>query len=211
MSTQPFEASFAIVTPDTYVTACPTCSALADVSQSPWCDCVTKERTPVCEACGECRCKRPARERLEFRMRAPKSILGLFKQPAPQLAIAPALKAPLVMLVDDDEEIRLIGSHVIRKLGYRCITAQSGPEALAMVAGEQPSVVITDALMPKMDGRDLCRFIKRSSDAKVVIMTALYTAPHYKYEAFKTYGADGYLAKPIDFTALQSTLERLTA
>jgi CheY-like chemotaxis protein len=211
MSAQPFEPSFSIVTPDTYVTACPSCSALADASQSPWCDCVTKERTPVCEACGECRCKRPAKERLEFRMRAPKSLMSLFKQPAPQLTIAPALKAPLVMLVDDDEEIRLIGSHVIRKLGYRCITAGSGPEALVMVAGEQPAVVITDALMPKMDGRDLCRFIKKSSDAKVVIMTALYTAPHYKYEAFKSYGADGYLAKPIDFTALQSTLERLMA
>jgi CheY-like chemotaxis protein len=210
MSTQPFEETFAIITPDSYITPCPTCSVRTDASQSSWCDCVTKERTPVCPSCGECRCKRSSKERLEFRMSAPKSLLKLFKQ-APQLTIAPAIKAPLVMLVDDDEEIRLIGAHVIRKLGYRCVTAENGPEALALVAGEQPAIVITDALMPKMDGRDLCRFIKKSSDAKVVIMTALYTAAHYKYEAFKTYGADAYLAKPIDFAALQSTLERLTA
>jgi two-component system phosphate regulon response regulator PhoB len=123
--------------------------------------------------------------------------------------MAVATKAPLVLLVDDDEEIRAIGSHVIPRLGFRCATATNGPEALAMMAEEEPVIVITDALMPKMDGRELCRFVKRSSSAKVVIMTSLYTAAHYKYEAFKRFGADEYLAKPIDFAALQATLQRL--
>ena len=208
MTTQPFpESAFAIVPPDRYFSACPSCDNVEDVTLAPWCDCVTRERTPVCTICGECRCRRPAVERLDFWSRAPLSM----KSARTPNAAAPrtAAKAPLVMLVDDDEEIRLIGRHVVEKLGYRCVTAENGPAALAMMAAEEPRVVITDALMPKMDGRDLCRFVKRSSRAKVVLMTSVYTAPRYKHEAFKTFGADGFLAKPIDFAALQATLERL--
>ncbi|HWS70962.1 MAG TPA: response regulator [Thermoanaerobaculia bacterium] len=208
MTAQPFsENSFSIVGPDRYLAACPSCTAVSDVSQSPWCGCVTRERTPVCTSCGECRCKRPAVERLDFWSRAPESMKSA-RTPAPRSTLR-AAQAPLVMVVDDDEEIRLVAQHVIEKLGYRCTTAASGAEALAMMAVEEPKVVITDALMPKMDGRDLCRFVKRSSQARVVIMTSIYTAPRYKYEAYKTFAADDYLAKPIDFAALQATLGRL--
>jgi CheY-like chemotaxis protein len=209
LTAQPFPEtpSFAIVGPDRYLAACPACATVSDVSLSPWCDCVTRERTPVCTSCGQCRCKRPAIERLDFWSRAPQS-LRAGRMPAARTTLREA-RAPLVLIVDDDEEIRLIGQHVLEKLGYRCTTAASGADALAMIAAEEPQVVITDALMPKMDGRDLCRFVKRSSKAKVVIMTSIYTAPRYKYEAYKKFGADDYLAKPIDFAALQATLERL--
>lgn len=210
MNTRVFaEPTFAIVGGDHYFAACPSCDSVTDVTQSPWCSCVTRERTPVCSVCGECRCRRSAAERLDFWMRAPESMRRDHTPSAP--AQKTAAKAPLVMVVDDDEEIRLIARHVVEQLGYRCVTAANGPEALAMMAAEEPRVVITDALMPKMDGRDLCRFVKRSSEAKVVLMTSVYTAPRYKYEAFKTYGADDYLAKPIDFASLQATLTRLVA
>lgn len=211
MTAQPFpETTFSIIRPDRYMATCPSCSAVSDVSLSPWCDCVTRERTPVCISCGQCLCKRPAIERVNFWSRAPQSMKSA-RTPELRSTTLREVQAPLVMVVDDDEEIRLIAQHVIEKLGYRCTTAASGSEALAMIAAEEPKVVITDALMPKMDGRDLCRFVKRSSAAKVVIMTSVYTAPRYKHEAFKTFAADDYLAKPIDFAALQATLERLLA
>ncbi|HSY49105.1 MAG TPA: response regulator [Thermoanaerobaculia bacterium] len=156
-------------------------------------------------------CKLPAARLRAFWEAAPASMLARRqRRPALQIVRAQAApRSPLVLLVDDDEEIRAIGSHVIGRLGYRCLTASNGPEALALIALEEPALVITDALMPKMDGRELCRLIKRSSSARVVVMTSLYTAPRYKYEAFREFGADEYLAKPIDFEALQETLRRL--
>jgi YesN/AraC family two-component response regulator len=81
---------------------------------------------------------------------------------------------------------------------------------LALVDQHPPRLVITDALMPKMDGRELCRQIKDLDlGVKVIIMTSLYTAPHYKYEAYKQFHADGYLPKPIDFEELHKMMERL--
>jgi len=203
--------AFAIVTDDSYVLACPSCGVVSDAALALWCDCLTKERTPRCTSCGRCLCKLGVEQRRRFWGGAPPSMhtrrRSEMRQHSP--AVAVATKAPLVLLVDDDEEIRAIGSHVISRLGFRCATATNGPEALVMMAVEEPAIVITDALMPQMDGRELCRFVKRSSSAKVVIMTSLYTAAHYKYEAFKRFGADEYLAKPIDFAALQATLQRL--
>jgi len=203
--------AFAIVSPESYVTACPSCGAISDMAEALLCDCLTREHTPVCPSCGGCFCKLPRAKLRAFWEAAPPAMLARhLRKPTLRIVRTPVTsKAPLVMLVDDDDEIRSIGEHVISRLGYRCVTASNGPEALALMAVDEPALVLTDALMPKMDGRDLCRFIKKSSSAKVVIMTSLYTAPHYKYEAFKSFGADDYLAKPIDFTALQETLHRL--
>jgi CheY-like chemotaxis protein len=203
--------AFALVNHDSYVVACPSCGVASDMTRALPCDCLSKEQTPICPACGNCICKLPAAKRRAFWEAAPASML-VQRLRKPSLRIVPppvAPKAALVMLVDDDEEIRAIGTHVIGRLGYRCVAAANGPEALALMAVEEPALVITDALMPKMDGRELCRFIKKSSPTKVVIMTSLYTAPRYKYEAYKRFGADEYLAKPIDFSELQETLRRL--
>lgn len=210
MSAQPFEETFAIVKRDAWQDACPTCAATADLTQSPWCACVTRERTPVCAACGQCRCNLPAAERRAFWLRAPQALQDRRREATRNLrTVSSKPHAPLVLLVDDDEEIRTIGVHVIEKLGYRCQTAASGPEALVLMTRHEPQLVITDALMPKMDGRELCRYVKKTCDAKVVIMTSIYTSPRYKYEALKTFGADAYLPKPVDFGVLQATLEKL--
>jgi CheY-like chemotaxis protein len=203
--------AFAIVNGDAYPVACPSCHVVSDLAQALFCDCLSKERTPVCGSCGGCFCKLTGAKRHEFWDAAPASIQAQrLRKPLVQ-AVPPlaAPKAPLVMLVDDDEEIRAIGAHVISRYGFRCVTAANGPEALGLMALEEPALVITDALMPKMDGRELCRFVKRSSAAKVLIMTSLYTAPRYKYEAYKQFGADEYLAKPIDFAVLETALHRL--
>lgn len=117
---------------------------------------------------------------------------------------------PTVLIVDDDEEIREIAAYIVTQLGYRAITVDNPTTALDEVERHRPDVVITDALMPRLDGRELCRLIKGAfTGTKVVIMTSLYTAPHYKYEAFRNFKADEYLPKPIDFTQLRDVLARL--
>lgn len=79
-----------------------------------------------------------------------------------------------------------------------------------MMKTVRPGLVLTDALMPKVDGRQLCRFIKADfPSVRVVIMTALYTSIRYRHEALKTFHADDYVAKPIDFQKLMDVVGRL--
>jgi CheY-like chemotaxis protein len=119
---------------------------------------------------------------------------------------------PTVLIVDDDEEIRLIAEYTIQQMGYRVMTAAGPEEALATVDRSRPDIVLTDALMPRIDGRQLCRLIKAiDSSIKVVVMTALYKGSRYRLEALSTYHADEYLAKPIDFDRLQQVLGQLAA
>ena len=121
-------------------------------------------------------------------------------------------KSETVLIVDDDEEIRLIAEYTIQKLGYRTITASEAEEALAVVEESKPDIVITDALMPKIDGRQLCRLIKMSHPStKVIVMSGLYTKSQYRTEALHQYHADEYLAKPINFERLRTVLQNLSS
>jgi DNA-binding response OmpR family regulator len=130
-------------------------------------------------------------------------------------AIGAAGAAPsqsTVLIVDDDEEIRLIAQYSAQQMGYRTRTAGNAEEALASIASSRPDIVLTDALMPKVDGRQLCRLIKMEDPSiRVVIMTSLYTSTRNRIEALNEFGADEYLAKPIDFDRLRQVLQKLSA
>lgn len=117
-----------------------------------------------------------------------------------------------VLIVDDDVEIREIVTDVLATSGYETFTAARTDEALWLIEEHAPDFVITDALMPGGDGRELCRIVKsdkRLAKTKVIIMTSLYKSPRYKYEAFRTFKADDYLLKPVDFPQLLAALGRL--
>ena len=119
---------------------------------------------------------------------------------------------PSVLIVDDDEEIRFIVGDVLGASGFKTIMAARADEAMRMIEEMAPDVVITDALMPGGDGRELCRRVKTTpglARTKVIVMTSLYKLPHYKYEAYKQFKADEYLLKPVDFPQLLHTLNRL--
>ena len=115
-----------------------------------------------------------------------------------------------VLIVDDDEEIRLIAEYTVQRMGYRTRTAANAEEALEIVKSSHPDIVLTDALMPRIDGRQLCRMIKGiDSSIKVVVMTSLYTTSRYRVEAIHSFQADDFLAKPINFVKLEQVLHQL--
>jgi DNA-binding response OmpR family regulator len=116
-----------------------------------------------------------------------------------------------VLIVDDDEEIRLIAEFSLQQMGYRTLSAANAEEALILVEQTRPDVVVTDALMPKVDGRQLCRLIKMVDPAiKVIIMSSLYTSSRYRIEALHSYRADEYMHKPIDFGILRQLLAKVS-
>jgi CheY-like chemotaxis protein len=122
-----------------------------------------------------------------------------------------AVRRPLVLIVDDEIDIRKVAFAAISELGYQAIVAASGEEGIEVARTYKPDLILTDAFMPKMDGREMCRRIKANPDtarARVVVMTSLYTASRYKYEAFKEFQADDYLPKPLEFQALRELLEK---
>jgi CheY-like chemotaxis protein len=196
-----------------YVIRCHSCARGYDALRAQLCKCVVKRPTTACPSCGACLCNASETATNGFWRDAPPEMLERVRRDRralPSVIPAASGEAPAVMVVDDDEEIRLVAAHVITSFGYRVIAASGAEQALQLLETERPSIVLTDAFMPKVDGRQLCKMIKlRSPRVKVVIMTSLYRAPRYKTEAFRTFHADGYLTKPINFSELEEVLRRL--
>jgi CheY-like chemotaxis protein len=118
---------------------------------------------------------------------------------------------PLVLVVEDEKEIQRVAVSVIEALGYGLVLARDGQEGLDLAREYKPDLVLTDALMPKLDGREMARQLKQSPETaqiKIVVMTALYTSVKYQQEAYRAFKVDGYLTKPLEFEDLRATLEK---
>ena len=106
--------------------------------------------------------------------------------PNPDPGAAPR---PLCLVVDDEKDIQRVASRVIESLGYGLVLARDGEEGLALARLYRPQLVLTDALMPRLDGREMGRRIKADPECgtpKVVVMTALYTNMKYKTEGYRS-------------------------
>src|SRR6185369_10978232 len=105
-----------------------------------------------------------------------------------------------ILIVDDTEENLYLLEALLRGHGYEIRTAKNGMEALARTAESRPDLIISDILMPKMDGFALCRHWKADAALKnipFVFYTATYTDT--KDEKFALgLGADMFIVKPTD-------------
>jgi two-component system response regulator AtoC len=100
-----------------------------------------------------------------------------------------------VLVVDDEENLRLVLKTLLKRQGYEVETAASGEEALALVDAFGPDFILTDVRMPKMGGLDLLATLKaKGSDATVIVMSA-YGNVDLALEAMKA-GAYDYVQKP---------------
>lgn len=112
-----------------------------------------------------------------------------------------------ILIVDDDAVCRMALGAVVRKLGHQVAVATDGAEALAVFAQNRSQVIISDQLMPGVDGLELCRRI-RAADAPqytyFILLTIMEGKAHY-LEAMKA-GADDFLTKPLDTDLLAARL-----
>ncbi|MBX3130223.1 MAG: sigma-54-dependent Fis family transcriptional regulator [Polyangiaceae bacterium] len=100
-----------------------------------------------------------------------------------------------VLVVDDEENLRLVLRTLLKRNGYEVETAGSGEEALGLVDSFGPDVVLTDVRMPRMGGLDLLATLKaKGNDATVIVMSA-YGNTDQAIEALKA-GAYDYVQKP---------------
>ena len=192
---------------------CHNCRAVVDAVSAEWCRCVAKKASIVCPSCGVCWCTAPKQARDAFWYHAPNEVrasVAAERELRAAMNRSAVASAPTVLIVDDDEEIREIAAFTVEQLGYHAVTANDAYDAMDVMQRVNADIVLTDALMPRVDGRELCRVIKKAfAGTKVIIMTSLYTASHYRTEAFRSFKADEYLAKPIDFSRLRTVLTQL--
>jgi CheY-like chemotaxis protein len=196
---------------------CQNCGGKYDAMKASWCSCLSKDRTLKCPHCDECFCKAPVIDRNRFWAVAPpelkerRRLQGLEKPAAFENLPPDTIRRPMVLLVDDDRLLHSIATRIIERLGYGVAVAKDGVEGLAMAQSYRPELVLTDAMMPKLDGREMGRLIKNDPalrGTRVVVITSLYTDSRYKHEALSQFQADEYLSKPIDARQLQDVVKR---
>ena len=123
-----------------------------------------------------------------------------------------AKQGPL-LVVEDVADTRNLVELTLKFKGYRVITATNGQEALKAIEKERPSVIITDILMPRMDGFTLVHRLRVHPDTRdipVVFLSATYVAPEDKDFAIAI-GVTQFIEKPIDIEELLQTVSKLLA
>jgi CheY-like chemotaxis protein len=114
------------------------------------------------------------------------------------------------VVIDDDKVTVAIVSRILAADGFEVVSAADGAAGLECVYREKPDLVVTDLLIPRVDGVGVCAKIKADpglTGVKLVIMTALKNFA-FQHEA-RNSGADIVLEKPISVEMLKAALDRL--
>ena len=107
-----------------------------------------------------------------------------------------------LLIVDDEAHIRMLIEQTLEELedeGVEFLTAENGEEALAIIQAENPQLVFLDVMMPKMNGMEVCRRVKKELSLNNVYIVLL-TAKGQELDRLKgqEVGADVYMTKPFD-------------
>ena len=118
-------------------------------------------------------------------------------------------KEKLILLVEDNEELRKAIKNELSKF-FTVIDAPNGKEGLLMALSKGPDLIITDVMMPEMDGKELCNLLKtnfKTSHIPIIMLTALVDIDD-KIKGLET-GADAYVEKPFNVEILKATITNL--
>ena len=115
--------------------------------------------------------------------------------------------SPLILVVDDEPRVARLARDYLEKNGFRVITAGDGQSALAIARREKPDLVILDLMLPQIDGREVCRILRRESDLPIIMLTAL--SEEIDQVTGLEIGADDYITKPFSVRALVARVRAL--
>jgi len=115
--------------------------------------------------------------------------------------------SPTVLIVEDDAALREALTDTLELSGYRVMVASQAEEAIELLAGERPGLVLTDVQMPGMDGHELLRAIKAKAPGLPVVLMTAYGQIERAVEAMRD-GAADYLPKPFETDRLAAVVAR---
>lgn len=103
---------------------------------------------------------------------------------------------PTVLVVEDEERIARWIKVYLERAGYSAVIAEDGPSGLSKARSIRPSLIVLDLMLPGLDGMEICRRLRRSSDVPIIMLTAKGTKRD-KIDGLDG-GADDYIVKPFD-------------
>ncbi len=118
---------------------------------------------------------------------------------------------PRILVVDDDAAITLMAEQVLRGEGFDVVIADDGPSGLEQAQASAPDLIVADVLLPRMDGFELCRRIRRHPDLRhvpVLMLTGVFRRLRYRSEAMSC-GANDFLEKPVHPRQLVARIQSL--
>lgn len=113
----------------------------------------------------------------------------------------------LILVVDDEPKVVRLARDYLEKQGFRVLTAGDGQSALTAARGEKPDLIILDLMLPGIDGREVCRILRRESDVPIIMLTAL--SEEIDQVTGLEIGADDYIVKPFSPRALVARVRAL--
>ena len=103
-----------------------------------------------------------------------------------------------ILIVDDEPDILEFLAYNLKKEGFQVLTATDGEEGIKVAESEAPNLVILDIMMPKMDGVEVCRYLRSKAEFdKTVIAFLTAREEDYSQIAALDVGGDDYITKPI--------------
>ncbi|MBE0681636.1 MAG: response regulator transcription factor [Anaerolineales bacterium] len=112
-----------------------------------------------------------------------------------------------ILVVDDEPKVARLARDYLEKNGFRVLTAGDGQSALTMARREKPDLIILDLMLPQLDGREVCRILRRESDVPIIMLTAL--SEEIDQVTGLEIGADDYISKPFSVRALVARVRAL--
>jgi CheY-like chemotaxis protein len=100
-----------------------------------------------------------------------------------------------ILLVDDEEDLRILVSSIVADLGYEVETAKDGAEAIAKVEKDPPDLVLLDLLLPGIDGLTVLRYLRESGNQVPIVLLTACSDERTIRKAMRE-GASGYVPKP---------------
>jgi CheY-like chemotaxis protein len=111
-----------------------------------------------------------------------------------------------ILIVEDDNNQRLLYEQELKLEGYEIVTASDGKEALEKVQEQLPDIIIMDINMPKMDGIEaMGRILSKKKEIPIIINTAY---SNYK-DNFMSWAADAYIVKSSDLSELKNAVKEV--
>lgn len=119
---------------------------------------------------------------------------------------------PQILVVDDEEDIRVLLRKLLIYDGYDVVEASTGREALEKLRTMRPAAILLDAMLPEIHGFDICATLKKSpafQATPIIVISAVYKGWENARTVQESHGADAFVEKPFDIHYLRQLVARL--